>query len=263
MAQYVISSENREKTRSFVAHLIAAVTRGVVSTTSGNTVRPVWAVWAESEQQLRPFMANLRLGLKAEEFSSYSRSSTKFEFLRSAPFKTTWQREAEGSLATIFLPEYFSLDPGMSDVQGIDFAMLVPDWWIAGQQELKLSEDDLDYLRKYCRFDVDAEQALPNLAQVAGLFHLYLDRRTRCPMVQDLRFSAQLLLEAFHNEMAALPTNNLTYFYSSLWGHSRNHMFGAQGLEDVGISTAISFMATHEVFEEFLAEQTKLYFSRT
>jgi hypothetical protein len=259
--EYVIQPQEGKSGRSFVA----ACAAHVVATGlwdggySDSNIRPIWAMFAGSDNELRPFMANLRLGRKAEPLGSYRRSSVgeRFEFLRSTGFYMSWQREAEGSLVTMYHPELFRLDPGMVDPSGARFVLLVPTVWAESQQL-----DDAPALRHMSRFEQKLEPAaLKALVPVAYLFAAYLDRRTRCPLIASGAFYLQLLCAALDAKLASLPGNNTRYTpHYSEWGRNGQHGFAAEGLEDVGISHAISFSASHEALEAFLAEQVSLFF---
>ena len=260
MQDLVIEPQEGKKGRSFQATQVACVlANSLFEESGGNTIRPVWAMFAGSEAQLRPFMANLRLGRKAEVPSYRRSSSERYEFLKSVGFHVSWQKELEGSLATIYHPELFRLDPGMVDPTGIRFVMLVPDYWIAQQKVETLRA--VRYLKQFkMPEDIDLTQMVP----IAHLFSAYLDRRTRCPLIADSRFYLQILCAALTQGLASFPSepSNLSYMprYAEKWGHNHHHYFAAKGLSEVGIRYAISFDTTHEDLENFLAEQVTFYF---
>jgi hypothetical protein len=220
MQDYVIQPEAGKKGRSFSAKCVSIV--------GAETMRPIWAQFAGTDAELRPFATNLRLGRKAEPGNGRKHSnSDRLEFLKSAGYQVAWQRETEGSLVTFYHPDLFRLDPGMVDPEGAKFVMLTPQWWLDAQA-------------------VGADDAQ------AHLFAAYLDRRTRCPLVADGAFYRQLYAAAIDHGLAKLPGDcDVKYARGS---------FQAYGLEEAGIASAVAFSASHDVLETFLAEQVGLFF---
>jgi hypothetical protein len=288
MEDYVIQPKEGSKGRSFSATCIGFATADSLWESGGNTIRPTWAMFAGSETELRPFMANLRLGRKAELLKeSHNRrggDDKRLEFLKSAGYQITWQREAEGSIDTIFYPDLFRLDPGMVDPEGIKFVLLAPTDWSDAQQVdgtaavrhvqammkgPKLRERDYRLEERAAKLD---GAYLSSLVPTAYLFAAYLDRRTRCPLVADGRFYLQLLLAALDGGFASLPGSKAGYSgRSDSWGVHSGHRFNLQlsdshgrddGMEAIGLRHAISVLGTHEAFEAFLAEQVTLFFER-
>ncbi len=271
MEDYVIQPKSEGKGRSFAATCVALVTADSLWETGGKTVRPVWAMFATSDAELKPFMANLRLGRKAEKASNANRShgdEDRLEFLKSAGYQVTWQRAEEGSLATIFYPELFRLDPGLVDPSGIKFVLLVPtDWSETQQVDVSSAVKHVHTLAP--TLDVDL---LSSLVPTAYLFAAFLDRRTRCPLVADGRFYLQLLVASLHYGFASFAGRNARYNpHREDWGHHPKHRFNVEiggdsysreSIETIGFQHAISVLGKHEEFEAFLAEQVTLFFDR-
>lgn len=271
MKPYVIQPKTEGKGRSFSATCVALITAyGVFPEgCEGKTIRPVWALFAGTDAELRSFAANLKGGRKAEEHGhSRKGDDDRLEFLRSVGYQTAWQREPEGSLVTFYHPELFRLDPGLIDPAGIGFVLLVPtDWSQAQQVEIA---GPVKHVRALSP-NVD-ESLLSSLVPTAYLFAAYLDRRTRCPLVTDGRFYLQLLIAALEQGIASLPGNNIarSSYYGGEWGRHAHHSFDIQigessdrlGLESIGLQHAISVRADHKAFEEFLAEQVTLFYKR-
>lgn len=266
MRDLIIQPTNPGKGRSFGAVCVATViANGLFPEASGGeTVRPVWAMFAGSDPSLRPFMANLRLGRKADFGENRYRregDSKRYEFLKSVGYQVAWQREDEGTLATIYHPDIFRLDPGMVDPKGCSFVLLVPKVWIA-QQELDV-EPLIRHVERF-RYPLPEGMSLAALVPTAYLFAAYLDRRTRCPLISDGRFYLQILCSALQQKIASFPGDDITYHYRSddTWGYNPKHIFKAEGLDLVGMEHAISFSATHEALEEFLAREVQFFFDR-
>jgi len=226
---------------------------------NGNTNRPCWAIFAGTEQELRSFATNLRLGRKAEPWANRRGDGERFEFLKSIGYHLAWQKEDEGSLVTIYHPELFRIDPGMTDPQGMHFVMMVPKYWIKNQ---KL---DREPAVQHCQGHPSlSDLALHDLVPVAHLYAAYLDRRTRCPLIADSRFYLQILIASLDQGLASLPGQDVTRnsYSRGDWGRVSSHGLRAEGLDLVGIDHAISFLASHETFETFLSEQVGIYFEK-
>jgi hypothetical protein len=118
----------------------------------------------------------------------------------------------------------------MVDPRGAAFVMLTPSWWLE-------------------------QQTLPPDAARASLFAAMLDRRTRCPLVADVSFYRQLWAAAMVQGLATTPETNVAGYV---------HRFSAEGLEQAGLDPlgAITFKASHDVLEAFLAEQVGMYFEQ-
>lgn len=261
---FVIQTATSKKGRSFGSHCVAVMSADALfpSGDADKPIRPVWAMWAGSEAETRPFIANLRLGRKAEPANNHRVSpNDRYEFLKSVGYSVAVQREAEGTITTLYHPELFRLDPGMVNPEGIWFLLIVPEDW-AAQQDVEPSPAIHHALKLGIAFDgIDLTALVP----AAYLFTAYLDRRTRCPLLADGRFSMQILLAALDQGLASFPGEGLKYTSrrSSDWGYNPKHGFRAERLERAGIQHAISFMASHEAFEKFLAEQVTLFFELT
>lgn len=239
--EIVIEPQKEGKGRSFRATLLSYVEAGVLWPRGNDTFRPVHMTLAGSDNELRPFVANLRTGKKA--VAGY-KGREKYEVLKSAGFQCAWQRHALGSLVTIFAPDLFCLDPGMVDPKGVSFVLLPSREW------LKPSSVALPA----CVPEAQAD----DVRALAPLFIAYLDRRTRCPLIPDERFYAQVLANALEQGLATFSRK--TEYGNTEWGvHGRG--FREVGIEDAGYARGVLFHASHETLEAFLAEQVKTYFS--
>lgn len=272
MQDLVIQPQQGKKGRSFRATCVTTVIgNGIFPEGAGGaTIRPVWAMFAGSDAELRPFAANLKLGRKAEKdinrFSRRGGDTERYEFLRSVGYHMAWQREPEGALVTLFHPELFRLDPGMVDPLGLSFMMLVPQEWVASQT-VDIREP-VQHIKRMKRKEFKTcplkDDELAALVPTAYLFAAYADRRTRCPLIADGRFYLQILIAALTQGMVSRPGDNLTYNYNrEEWGFKNAHGFHAVGLENVGIAHALAAKASHADFEAFLAEQVSLFFDYT
>lgn len=260
MKNVVIVHQNEGKGRAFHALCLAAIEADTLwdgGQTSTDTMRPVWAMFAGSEQELRPFMANVTTGRKVMIQGS-SRKEERMEFLRSAGYRVAWQREAEGSIATVFLPEIFELDPGMVDVKGAAFVVL-PTESLLRSQRIETTRAIVQHALKF-KPPVTPEK-LEALVPMAFLFCAYLDRRTRCPILSDERFYLQFMLACLHTGLASWPGDDSYRWRDETqnWGRHGKRLV-QHWTEKVGIGDGIAFHADHAQIEELLASQTTRFF---
>ncbi len=266
MQDLIIQPQEGKKGRSFRATCVAAVTADALFPEGGGaTIRPVWAMFAGSDAELRPFAANLKLGRKAErDTQSYNRrggDAERYEFLKSVGYNMAWQREPEGSLVTLYHPGLFRLDPGMVDPQGLNFVTLVPKEWAAHQKvDVQLP---VEHVLRMGKSPITVK-ALEALVPTAYLYAAYLDRRTRCPLIADGRFYLQILIAGLAQGLTSLPGVDFRWpSPKEDWGYHKTHGFVAYGLEHVGVLHALSTKSNHVSFETFLAEQVSLFFDYT
>jgi hypothetical protein len=265
--EYVIYSGGSKKGRAFAATCVSlAVAYDLFEEAASETCRPLWAMFAGSEQELRPFIANLRVGRKAEPRAGngYGRKAStedRLEFLKTVAYQVSWQREPEGCLVTVYHPELFKLDPGFAE-GAIRFAMFVPDWWLAEQGDAFTPElraraaEHVEKMGTSIQLETETVEAL---VPTAALFASYIDRRSRCPILADPVFHLRLLVSCVDADMASFPGTDVKYGRDrSMYGRGR-HGFHAWGLNDAGIPHAIAFNAGRDAFEDLLAEQTAAY----
>jgi hypothetical protein len=260
------------KGRSFSAVLLAHVTADALweGGGGGGAKRPAWAMFAGGDAELRPFVANLQGGKKAEscEDKNYSRRKpeVRFEFLRSAGYRYAWQREAEGSLATAYLPSLFLADPGMVDPDGVKFVVLPTRSWVDAQTV------DAMALAKHMRAVdgrsvglAEAVERARDLGALAHLFALYLDRRVRCPLVTDARFYYQLFTAFLAAGLASLggDADVPGFAREPRFGVTRTLGFSEKNTAAVGLAPGVACKATHDEVEALLAQQVTLFFGVT
>lgn len=262
MKHYTIERKGDGKGRSFSAHCLAVVEADSLwpggATDKPSTLRPVFAMFAGTDDELRPFVANLRSGRRAETSGyGFRHRGERLEFLKSAGYEVSWQREVEGSVATVFLPDLFRLDPGMVDPAGISFVLLPSTDWERAQKFTGAVSPEMMATHAVVMPQPEGSTDLEvdeSLVAAAHLFAAYLDRRTRCPLIADGRFYCQLLRACVAIGLAEAGQSRYQYGRSS-------HGFRSYGLDDVGIARAIAFRSTHEVFEELLAAEVAKWFA--
>lgn len=243
MKELTIQPQKEGKGRAFSATLVSYVECRSISERGNDTLRPIFMALAGTDQELRPFIANLRTGKKAEDTSGYRRSREKYEVLKSSGFQVSWQRHAKGTLVNIFAPDVFCLDPGMVDPKGVQFVLLPAKSW------LRPSTVDVP--------DFVPEDRKDDVRSLAPLFIAYLDRRTRCPLIPDPAFHVRVLANAIGEGLATFSRTDANR-YSEAWGESSALV--EYGTDEVGLAPGVFFSATHDVLEEFLARQVKEHF---
>ncbi len=253
MLDLIIQTEGESKGRSFRASLLAYVEGSALwsgGATSENT-RPIWCMIAATDAESGPVMANLRGGKKASIVGTESgygrkRKSEQFELLKSAGYEFAAQRHAEGTVWTAYLPELFKLDPGMVDPVGVKFAFLPVKEWCP-----EPSNDVLAHVQ-----ELNPARTLADLAPIARLgplFAAYLDRRSRCPMIPDPRFYAQIAVEFCRVGVATFASGSREAWHRGKLGYDET------GVETVGLLPGMAMQASHETVEAVLAEQVGLF----
>lgn len=263
MRDIVIEPQNGTKGRVFRATVFASIEADLMwdgGRAAGDTERPVWAMIAGSDQELRSVLANLRVGRKARYLTKSQLyrfgKQDRLEFLKSEGFSQTWQKEVEGSIATLYHPEMFRIDPGMVDPNGITFILLVSQEWHAAQ-----TVDVAPIVQHLKRYGYKApDEQLAHWAVTSHLFAVYLDRRTRCPLVTDGRFYAQLMLRCLGEGFATFSHLGNSYDRDTKFGVNSAKRFVEIDTDKVGLLPGIAMQATHEKFEELLAQEVDQYF---
>ena len=237
---FIHPQDDDAKSRIFQSILLASVT-------SGDTNRPVWACFANTESELRAFCANVRMGRKLVD--SNGKSAERMEFLKSEKFAFAWQHHRDVSSVVIYQPQLFILDPGMVDIQqGIHFICMPGFQWLHNQ--VLPDEASIVWHSRAAiqRVGMDAKRAAA-LVPLSHLVVAYLDRRTRVPILADARFYYQLLLRLCREDIARFP-------------EIYNRNFNQQGVARLGYCPPLRVCCTHERFEALLAEETALFLDR-
>lgn len=255
------------KGRTFSAACLATVeASGIWAVDRTDDTRPLWAMFAGSDAELRAFAANLQMGKKAMFGSGSNRSKRgdRLELLRSAGYAFAWQRDAERdvSIVTAYVPDFFRVDPGMVDPSGAHFVCLPTQAWMDAQtfdrRELVAIVQHAEKINSG-----RSVEELIALVPMAFLFAVYLDRRTRAPLLADGRFYLQLLLAALADGLASWPTNG-TYHYTHSendWGINKALGFCCIDTATVGLARGLAFSASHEAVEAFLAREVATFFA--
>ena len=262
MTLYVIQTDS-EKGRSFQGVALGLITAPKVSPweTKDKFVRPIWSVWATSEGETGPFIANLRLGCvgKAQDnFIEFMKSFVGFSCIQQIVPNV-------GTLTTLYFSELFRVDPGFVDPVNIRFCLLPAQSWLDAQPSegedafvsWVLQTGSAEQVEKTYtwrdRKDL-TEDDLAALVPYANLFATYLDVRTRAPLIQDPLFYYQLLVACVANNLVEIPESPGTYDKTDkfLLGNGCK----SRGLPDLGVAGALVMGATHTDFEALLIRET-------
>jgi hypothetical protein len=282
------------KTRRFTGELLAvAMADPLWSGGKDGTIRPVWAMFAGSDQELPVFMANLKTGKKAEftgttRYTSRYGSANKVELLKSAGYHFAYQHiEQESgrvSVACVYLPDFFIFDPGMVDPERICFLSLAPRWWIDREGALLRADTErresvLEHARRL-RITLPqhegntwtvrlSEKEVLDLSLQAALWAGALDKRTMKPLVPEPAFCLHLYLHALKEGLASF-SRAPDYYRADRddpWDFARSTTqwaWHSRGLPQVGMTQeSVATYCTQTQLDDFLSRQIKEYFLLT
>ncbi len=274
------------KGRAFSATLLAYIQADALvkrDKPDVNVIRPAWAQFVATDAAMTPFKANLVKGGRAAfPKTSYGREATTYiEFLRSMKYRATTQRIADDPdtllVLTMDVPALFNVD-GQDDHDGIHFIAATPRWWgddvrewVDGQPDVR---SDLD------RF-VRTLNALPGTpwqgalvgdvadeaVRVSAYTMLHLARRTRLPIVNDVRFFLQAYLFGLHHQLFTLArVDPKTYYHDDprdAWAWARRAAIVARGTREIGLHDPVGCGAASASVKRFLADEARRYDSLT
>lgn len=230
------------KGRTFKVSLLGFVTAdGYHDKGSSRAYRPVYLSVAESDAQVRAFVANLRTGREAEVRDAAGNLLPKMlETPRGLGLRWHFkkmEKPAGVTVATGYLPGLWDLDPGILQ-EDIRFLFAPPRWWVA--RELQ----------------APSIQALPEAirreAVIGQLFAAFLDKRSPLPIVPDPLFHRRLYVAARGLTWFALPDG------SKDWSP---RMFRFPDTAADGLELVAGVKVSHDLFEEFLRKETARYFA--
>jgi len=286
------------KSRSFSAVKLAHVCAGMLwdgGETKSDTIRPIWMLLTGTDTELRPFLANFRLGRSATLATNephYSRKKpVRFELLKTAGYSFSSRRMTlpdgtTSEVVTAAMDELLILDPGMIDPAGCRFLALPPLWWVAEQrarlradrvrcaqlvahaQALALHRPDGPLLPRGVAFSADE---LIDLAPIAAYVLAYIDRRTRRPLLMGLDFAVQVYLAGLRDGVLSLSATNESsrYHYDRpatsntdrwLWARHRwAASFTEADTESVGLLPGVAARANHEHLDQLLIAEVQRY----
>lgn len=226
-------------------------------------IRPVYAVFACSDAEARPFTANLQCGNKAQCFNDYGHDDrTKWEFLRSAKYSFVPQKHPEGVFVQVYLHDLVRDDAAMVDPDWVKFILLPAKEWLAPddpkvEAHLVKWRAGIDWkgINKTAPCDAD----LANIEYSCHLWAKQIAVRTKLPIPNDARFFAQAL--------AACLLHGVSTFSGEGRGwqppFGENGGFATEGLDRFGLSIGIATKAKHEDIAKVFAENVEIFFGMT
>lgn len=236
-------SEGNGKGRTFRVSLLGFITADAYHANgSGRAYRPAYLSIAESDAQVRAFVANLRTGRAADvQDAAGHHLGKQLETPRGLGLRWHFKkmdRPAGVTVATGYLPELCDLDPGILQ-EDIRFLFGPPRWWVDREMQ------------------APSIQALPakirREAVIGQLFAAFLDKRSPLPIVPDPLFHRRLYVAAREMGWFRLPVGTHDYA-RDLWRFPDREP--ADGLELVA-----AVKVPHEQFEAFLCHETARYFA--
>lgn len=265
-----IQQGDEGKGRVFQAAVLACVQAQCWEGAGGNNIRPVYLMIGASEGEAGPVLANLRMGKKAsvEGIEAGIRDKKEIELLKSAGYEFAQQRHRAGVVIQVYLPELFRLDPGIVDPERVRFVLL--------PRRVDIADPALDidaavrHMRALGQVAPDRERydawrdnrpteaEIVEIVPYAALFGAYLNSRTRCPLVPDLRFLVQILTAFLHHGFARRGWRS-----GQTWGrpeYDYSASYREVGVTDVGLVPGLMVNALASEVETLLAAEIADYF---
>ena len=240
---------------------------------------PICATLAASESELRAFLANLSCGRPAVPTGTghHRHGSEGYEFLKSAGYKVCWQKHDAGSVATVYLPELLTRDPGMVDPTGAKFVVLAGAGYLAEQAKKMDVKEIIAYARRLPMVEelnepqkdwrghvIDKEEPLSKekleaMVPLSYLFALFLSNRSRAPIPPSGEFYLQLLIACMKSGLASRSTGKPSWSNDrNEFGKNHKYKFNEEDVEAAGFSPGIAFLATHLEIEAVLAAECEV-----
>lgn len=279
------SKTKKGKTRRFSAVYLSSIRADILwdggRTDTGRVERPVFLAVAGGDTALRPFLANLRMGrradIKTEDNRRYD-ESLAIQLLRSTRYDEVAQRHGDTTIVQLLHPDIWPVEPGMVDPDHVSFLSIAPAWWHREQLDDLLADRELagrvlahaertglrlapnQGTSRNSKPDLTDDELL-DLLPDAARFIQYLDRRTRRPIPNDPAFYLQIFIYALARGQASLSKAHEYYWKSPLsWAYHK----WASGFDEfetaaAGFRPGVVMHLTTEAADEFLAGQVKIY----
>ena len=230
------------KGRTFKVSLLGFLTAdGYHDKGSSRAYRPVYLSVAESDAQVRAFVANLRTGREAEVRDAAGNLLPKMlEIPRGIGLRWHFkkmEKPAGVTVATGYLPDLCDLDPGILQ-EDIRFLFAPPRWWV----ERELQAPSIQAL----------PEAIRREAVIGQLFAAFLDKRSPLPIVPDPLFHRRLYVAARGLTWFAEPDGTKDW---------APRMFRFPGTGSDGLELVAGVKVSHEQFENVLRDETARYFA--
>jgi hypothetical protein len=242
-----IEQEEEGKGRTFSGTVLSYISSDSHWESGGSDrLRPSFLVVATTEAQIRPLVANLRMGKKATiSGDNHTHRDGKLEILKTSKMSVFYQRVSNAATATFVAPEIYDSNPGMVDPSGIKF-ILFPRRSLVQEIPWNRNRAKAILLSLTKRTEIP-EWFLP-LIDLAPLFAVYLDSRTRCPLINDPAFFLVLMYSCIQGGLAGTWAKSRYRVkngeISSVYGYAHPQM---------DLSPPLAFKSDHAAFEAVLA----------
>ncbi|MGN6107700.1 MAG: hypothetical protein ACTHU0_21500 [Kofleriaceae bacterium] len=263
MRTLTIASESG-KGRAFNAHVLAfARADALWEGGRGDVLRPVFLQVACSDQEAKPFLANLQSGCKAKMLGNGCLAKgDPVEILKSGGYIFRSQRFAAGTVITAHLPKLLVFDPGLVEPRGASFVVLPPrarleqeSARLPGAMMLRHAEAFGEQMGWDVRVGETLRVVFPALA---ALFCGALVRRIDLPILPDMRFQARLFVAMLHHGCASVSAHQHLNRGCAFGEHPRLGFY-EWGTDRVKLAPGVAFMAKHDEIALVVAEQTKIF----
>lgn len=237
----IVTGDGR-KGRSFEGRMLGYVEcNSFLRKSLHGVITPLWAVIATTQDMARMLAYNLRGGYDAHM------GDKPLCFPEKERYEMAFQQvgqpgEDEAStLINIYQPTAFETDPGAVTSDSCDFCCLI------GKAQASAAAWDREAIRKHLKgFNMELDDVMLDLLP---WFAMSLERRSRFPMINDLKFYAQMMYAvSIHNGMG-LTDRNLTTEITCK----------ASGLERLGMLPALFMSMSHEELGEICSGQVSLF----
>lgn len=249
---------------------------------NASETRPVYLSVTGKETTLRPFLANMRAGTRADMSgasygSNYDVADNRIRLLKTAGYQVIKQKNDDIAMVTFYLPQLFQNETGMIDAEKCAFISAPPQWWIKKQVRiLAKNQEKVNEVITYMRRGNLLDEGEKNIAyfpqsvyfnedQIIGLIpvavhHLAaMDKRTRFPLLQDYRFAVRLYLSAMAHGITSMPATN-RWSVGREWNiHKIAEGFQIENREGLGFGDVTATLVEQEKLGEFLSDEVREY----
>lgn len=270
----VVERQTKEgKTRSFEARVVGMTVSHMASwikTGDDRIVQPASVVMLGDDASVRAVVANLRTGRRCwltdrkrnttrnkQPYPSLDLTGTKYHYL--------FQQFDEGTICHVYSVDLYNQDPGMIDPDDIQFIAPVPKQWAAEQNvDPILATWAKNEFAKLCKpqdlkSEIEWESIANSIVECAAMTCVYLDRRTRIPILPDLRFQVRLFLECMTVGLCRYPEQIIQGRYSRQWGF--NGPAFTSDDNEMGLLWSIQCRASHDSFQSVLSRVVNQHFA--
>lgn len=242
-----IEQEEEGKGRTFSGTVLSYISSDSHWESGGSDrLRPSFLVVATTEAQIRPLVANLRMGKKATiSGDNHTHWDGKLEILKTSKMSVFYQRVSNAATATFVAPEIYDSNPGMVDPREINF-ILYPRSSLV--QKIPWDRNRAKAILLLLTKSTEIPDWFLPLIDLAPLFAVYLDSRTRCPLINDPAFFLVLMYSCIRRGIAGTWTKSRyrvdTGEISSVYGYAHPQM---------DLASPLAFKSDHAAFEAILA----------